>query len=59
VVAAAIEEGWTVEWTRNNHIRFKHPSGAMVHTSGTPSDHRAVKNLEAQLRRERRKKESE
>lgn len=45
-------DGWTVEKTAGNHIKFVPPFGKeVIHTGSTPSDHRAVKNLEAQIKR--------
>lgn len=52
LVEQALEEGWTVSPTQNGHLRFTHPCGALVHGPSTPSDHRALKNLRATLRRE-------
>jgi hypothetical protein len=37
--------------TGSGHVRFRHPAGGVVHTSSTPSDRRAWRNLRAQLRR--------
>lgn len=51
IAKAAQEQGWTVAKTRNNHMKFQAPSGAIVFTSSTPSDVRAVHNLTASLRR--------
>lgn len=47
----AREHGWTVEISNGNHLRWIDPDGNVVsHTSSTPSDWRAVKNLRKQLR---------
>lgn len=47
-----IKDGWTVEKTAGNHIKFKPPFGKeVIHAGSTPSDHRAIKNLEAQIKR--------
>ncbi|HVZ99670.1 MAG TPA: hypothetical protein VG841_05095 [Caulobacterales bacterium] len=44
--------GFTATRTRRGHWRFEHPlMDGPVFTSGTPSDHRSLKNLRAQLRR--------
>lgn len=51
VAKAAREQGWTVEKTRNNHIKMQAPNGALVFASSTPSDVRAIHNLTALLRR--------
>jgi hypothetical protein len=59
-IKAAEAAGWTVEMTKNCHVKFSPPPGARdrsgspagpVFTGSTASDHRAVKNLRAQLRR--------
>lgn len=47
----AREAGWTVEQTRNGHLRWTSPSGARVTSAGTGSDSRGVLNLVADLRR--------
>lgn len=52
VVRIAKAQGWRVEFTKKNHVRFLSPTGQMVVTSGTPSDHRTVANLIGQLRRQ-------
>jgi predicted RNA binding protein YcfA (HicA-like mRNA interferase family) len=46
--------GWQVVRTRKSHWRLRHPSGAVVVTSSSPSDCRALANLRAQLRRAER-----
>lgn len=43
--------GYTVERSKNNHIRLVKPGFRTVHTSATPSDHRVLMNTRAQLRR--------
>lgn len=45
------DNGWTVEKTRNGHIRFVSPAGEVVMCAGTPSDGRARKNHLAHLKR--------
>ena len=50
LLEAAVEAGARVEWTRNNHLRIRCPKG-VVHTGSTPSCHRGILNLRAQLRR--------
>lgn len=37
--------------TRNNHIQIRIVGDGIINTGGTPQDIRAVKNLEAQIRR--------
>jgi predicted RNA binding protein YcfA (HicA-like mRNA interferase family) len=51
VVRVARARGWTVTCTRGGHLRFTHPNGALVHTSSTPGDRRAVAAIRAHLRR--------
>ncbi len=51
IAKVAHEQGWTCAKTRNNHIKFRAPSGETVFTSSTPGDVRAVHNLTAMLRR--------
>jgi predicted RNA binding protein YcfA (HicA-like mRNA interferase family) len=43
--------GWSLQLTNGGHWRLRHPSGAVVVTSSSPSDGRALANLRAQLRR--------
>jgi hypothetical protein len=53
LIVLARSQGWSVERTESGHIGF-YPADASkspVHTGTTPSDHRALKNLRAQLRR--------
>jgi hypothetical protein len=53
LIEVAESQGWAIGVTGGNHLRFIPPDRTkpMVHMSSTPSDHRAVKNLEGQLRR--------
>lgn len=55
IVDEALREGWEVTHTKNGHLRFAHPCGALVFGASTPSDHRTVKNLRGHLRQEMRK----
>jgi hypothetical protein len=54
LIKLAAELGYSAEPTAGGHIRFVHPSGALVHSASTPSDHRALRNARADLRRELR-----
>ena len=46
------EAGWLVKPTKSGHFMLSHPDGAfMISWAGTPSDHRAVLNTEARMRR--------
>lgn len=50
LIRAVQAQGWTVR-RRRNHIQFCGPNGEIVMTASTPSDHRALKNTKAWLRR--------
>lgn len=45
----AKEFGWTATKTNGGHLRFTKPGRPIIHTSRTPSDHRAVLNALAML----------
>ena len=47
--------GWQVTRTRNGHWRLLHPGGGIVVMSSSPSDHRALRNMRAQMRRAERR----
>lgn len=52
LITAALDNGWTVDRTRNGHFQFRLPDGTVVGVSGsTPSDTRSLDNLRADLRR--------
>lgn len=51
LAAEAIKQGFTVERTRKNHIKFVAPKGGVCFASGTPSDYRSVRHARAKLRR--------
>lgn len=44
LVALAEQQGWTVEKTKNNHLRWTSPAGRNVFSPSTPSDGRFIKN---------------
>jgi predicted RNA binding protein YcfA (HicA-like mRNA interferase family) len=45
-------EGWRIEQTKKNHIKLFSPHGnCIVLASSTPSDHRALENVKAAVRR--------
>lgn len=50
----AAAHGCTVERTRGDHLRISHPSGWFVFTPSTPSDHRALRHVVAEVRRRTR-----
>lgn len=47
----AVEQGWRVEPTNGKHLRWLSPSGGIVISSSTPSDHRALRNHLSIMRR--------
>jgi hypothetical protein len=47
--------GWQVARTRNGHWRLLYPGGGIVVMSSTPSDCRALRNMQAQMRRAERR----
>ncbi len=50
--ARAVENaGWAIGTRASGHLVFSGPRGELVIGSSTPSDHRAMKNLLADLRR--------
>ena len=53
IIKKVEQQGWEVEHTRKGHIKFRppNPEFGIIIASGTPSDHRALKNLVARLRR--------
>ena len=58
VLRQAQAHGWRVQPTRGGHWRLRHPGGGIVVTSSTPSDHRALANFKAQLRRAERRSQA-
>lgn len=52
VLDQATKQGWRVEQTKGGHWRLYAPDGEhIVHAASTPSDHRALANTIAQMRR--------
>ena len=51
VAKAAERQGFEVATTTKGHVVFTLDGVVVATASGTPSDHRALKNLIAQLRR--------
>lgn len=47
----AAEHGGTLEHTQGTHLVIRLGNGARVYTSATPSDHRAIMNVRADVRR--------
>lgn len=51
VLKEAERQGWRVVPTKGGHWRLYAPDGVnIVHTAGTPSDHRALDNTIAKMR---------
>ena len=50
IVKSAERQGWTITPGRK-HVKWQAPSGQVVFSSATPSDHRAVLNHLSLLRR--------
>ena len=48
---AAREARWKITRHGSGHLRWQSPAGVVVTTAATPSDHRAVLNDRARLRR--------
>lgn len=44
-------EGWVIIQTKGDHFKWVAPSGGFFFSSQTASDHRAVKNIERDLKR--------
>lgn len=53
VVREATRQGWTIEFARRGHLKLipPDPSKQIVVIHATPSDHRAIKNVIAVMRR--------
>jgi len=52
LIRRAAAAGWSVAPTRGGHLRFTHPEASVpVFTASTPSDHRALANALATMRR--------
>jgi hypothetical protein len=46
----ATRQGWRIGWTGSGHLVWRSPRGAVVISSGSPSDWRARRALRADLR---------
>ena len=53
LIKKARKQGWTVEVTRGSHLKWLSPDGegGPYFSSSSPSDHRAIKNMEKDLAR--------
>lgn len=50
LIKRARKAGWTIEPTRGDHLRWNPPGGGMPYfSSATPSDKRAIRNIESGL----------
>ena len=54
LLAYALELGFEAALTKKSHIKFTKQGRKPVYTSGTPSDPRALKNAESNLRKSER-----
>ena len=59
LVEEARRRGWRVDRTGGDHLRLRHPTGAMIFAASTPSCPRALRNLQADLRRVERREVGE
>ena len=46
----AINQGWRVSQSNGGHVKWLAPNGKVVFTSSTPSDNRALKNIQSNLK---------
>ena len=46
----AVSQGWVVNLSNGNHIKWIAPNGKVVFTSNTPSDKRALENMKRDLK---------
>jgi predicted RNA binding protein YcfA (HicA-like mRNA interferase family) len=51
VLRAAVARGWVLSTSRGGHLRLRHPSGALVIVSASPSCRHAAAALAADLAR--------
>lgn len=51
LIKQAQKQGWSIDRTKNNHYKWLSPLGRFFFSSGTPSDHRALKNIQRDLRK--------
>jgi hypothetical protein len=51
LITKAVRQGWEVEVTKSNHLKWISPSGERFTSAKTPSDHRAIKYVKQYLRR--------
>ena len=52
LIRDATAQGWTIDRSRAGHLKWRSPQGGMPYfSSSTPSDKRAIHNIETALRR--------
>lgn len=51
IIRHAEAQGFEVWLGTSGHLKWRSPSGVVVTTAATPSDHRGYRNMEAKLRR--------
>lgn len=49
LIGQATKQGWRVERTRNDHLKWIPPQGAFIISASTPSDSRAIKHITKSL----------
>lgn len=49
--ATALQQGWRISTTNNNHLKWQPPVGQPIFGPSTPSDRRGIENLIHQLKR--------
>lgn len=50
LINLAVGQGWSVSINKSGHYKWVAPNGKIVFSSSTPSDNRALKNLERDLK---------
>lgn len=50
LIKQARNQGWVVEQTKGTHYRWTSPSGVFFFSASTPSDTRALKNIQRDLK---------
>lgn len=50
LIKTAEKQGWAIELTNNNHLKWKSPNGGFFFSSSTPSDWRVLMKIKKDLR---------
>jgi len=50
-IRRAKKDGWNIIKTLNGHFKLTKPGSDIVFASGTPGDHRSLRNAEQDMRR--------